>query len=109
MTVLEIGCFSGYSALAWYEGTKDTQAEIVTLELSPKMIAASRRAFQEYGVEDRVKLIEGPADQTYVSCQDSTKDSFCLLGRICCLHSSPPPSILARCAASIPCLLHNSA
>ncbi|KAK8043256.1 o-methyltransferase domain-containing protein [Apiospora phragmitis] len=62
--VLEIGCFSGYSALAWYEGTKDTQAEIITLELSPKMIAASRKAFEEYGVEDRVKLVEGPADQT---------------------------------------------
>jgi len=62
--VLEIGAFSGYSALAWYEGTKDTQAEIVTLELSPKMIAASRQTFAKYGVEDRVKLIEGPADQT---------------------------------------------
>ena len=32
--ILEIGCYSGYSALAWYEGTKETQAEIVTLELS---------------------------------------------------------------------------
>ncbi|KAK8095675.1 o-methyltransferase domain-containing protein [Apiospora kogelbergensis] len=62
--LLEIGCFSGYSALAWYEGTKETQAEIVTLELSPKMIAASRKAFQEYGVDDRVTLIEGPADET---------------------------------------------
>lgn len=65
--VLEIGCYSGYSAIAWYEGTKETQAEIVTLELSPKMIAAARQAFKTYGVEDRVKLIEGPADQTYVS------------------------------------------
>ncbi len=60
--VLEIGCYSGYSAIAWYEGTKETQAEIVTLELSPKMIAAARQAFKTYGVEDRVKLIEGPAD-----------------------------------------------
>jgi predicted O-methyltransferase YrrM len=65
--VLEIGCFSGYSALAWYEGTRDTQAEIVTLELSPKMIAASRQAFKKYGVEDRVRLIEGPAGETYVT------------------------------------------
>ncbi|KAK7955612.1 o-methyltransferase domain-containing protein [Apiospora aurea] len=62
--VLEVGCYSGYSALAWYEGTKATQAEIVTLELSPKMIAASRQAFEKYGAEDRVKLVEGPADQT---------------------------------------------
>ncbi|KAL2140869.1 hypothetical protein VTI28DRAFT_3160 [Corynascus sepedonium] len=62
--VLEIGCYSGYSALAWYEGTRDTQAEIVTLEYSKKMIAASREAFKKYGVDDRVKLIEGPAEQT---------------------------------------------
>ncbi|KAK4174352.1 S-adenosyl-L-methionine-dependent methyltransferase [Triangularia setosa] len=62
--ILEIGCFSGYSALAWYEGTRDTKAEIVTLEYSPKMIAASREAFKKYGVGDRVKLVEGPAEET---------------------------------------------
>ena len=63
-SVLEIGCYSGYSALAWYEGTKDTKAEIVTLEYSSKMIAASREAFAKYGVEDRVTLVEGPAEKT---------------------------------------------
>jgi predicted O-methyltransferase YrrM len=36
----------------------------VTLELSPKMIAASRKTFEKYGVGDRVRLIEGPAEQT---------------------------------------------
>lgn len=30
------------------------------------MIAASRKTFKEYGIEDRVTLVEGPADQTYV-------------------------------------------
>jgi predicted O-methyltransferase YrrM len=63
-TVLEIGTYSGYSAIAWHEGTKDTKAEIVTLELSPKMIAASRAAFKQFNVEDRIKLVEGPADQS---------------------------------------------
>jgi predicted O-methyltransferase YrrM len=62
--ILEIGCYSGYSALAWYEGTKSTQAEIITLELSQVMIDASKAAFKKYGVNDRVKLIEGPADQS---------------------------------------------
>lgn len=61
--MLEVGTYSGYSAIAWHEGTKDTQAEIVTLELSPKMIAASREAFKKFGVEDRVRLIEGPANE----------------------------------------------
>ncbi|KAF4547718.1 O-methyltransferase-like protein [Elsinoe fawcettii] len=62
--VLEIGCYSGYSAVAWYEGTKDTQAEIITLELNKKMIAASKAAFSKLGVGDRIKLIEGPAQES---------------------------------------------
>ncbi|ROW17648.1 hypothetical protein VPNG_00858 [Cytospora leucostoma] len=82
--VLEIGAYSGYSALAWYEGTRDTQAEIVTLELSPKMIAASRQTFEKYGVGDRVTLVEGPADQTLKSLKgefdlifvDANKDGY---------------------------------
>ncbi|XP_044714532.1 o-methyltransferase domain-containing protein [Hirsutella rhossiliensis] len=40
--ILEIGCYTGYSALAWYEGTRKTNAEIISLEADPKMIAASR-------------------------------------------------------------------
>jgi predicted O-methyltransferase YrrM len=43
-----------------------TQAEIITLELDPMMIAASRRTFDRYNLNDRVKLIEG-------SAQDSLK------------------------------------
>lgn len=62
--ILEIGCYSGYSALAWYEGTKDTQAEIITLELSQVMVDASKTAFEKAGVTDRVKLIEGPAEKS---------------------------------------------
>ncbi|KAI4161549.1 MAG: hypothetical protein L6R39_000039 [Caloplaca ligustica] len=62
--VLEIGCFTGYSALAWYESTVSTQAEIITLELDPKMIAASRRTFDKYKLNDRVTLIEGPAQDS---------------------------------------------
>lgn len=63
-SVLEIGCYTGYSALAWYESTVSTQAEIITLELDPKMIAASRRTFDKYGLNDRVTLIEGPAQDS---------------------------------------------
>lgn len=61
MVVLEIGCYTGYSALAWYESTASTQAEIITLELDPQMIAASRKTFDKYKLNDRVSLIEGPA------------------------------------------------
>lgn len=64
VAVLEIGCYTGYSAVAWYESTVSTQAEIITLELDPKMIAASRRTFDKYQLNDRVKLIEGPAQDS---------------------------------------------
>ena len=64
MLVLEIGCYTGYSALAWYESTVSTKAEIITLELDPKMIAASRRTFDKYKLNDRVTLIEGPAEES---------------------------------------------
>ncbi|KAL8925530.1 MAG: hypothetical protein Q9208_003421 [Pyrenodesmia sp. 3 TL-2023] len=62
--VLEIGCFTGFSAMAWYESTVSTQAEIITMELDPKMIAASRRTFDKYQLNDRVTLIEGPAQDS---------------------------------------------
>ena len=62
--ILEVGCYSGFSAVAWYEGTKQTGAEIVTLELSSDMIRASRKTFDDLSLNDRVKLIEGPAAES---------------------------------------------
>ncbi|KAI3319857.1 O-methyltransferase [Xylariaceae sp. AK1471] len=62
--ILEIGCYTGYSTLAWYESTKQVNAEIITLELDPMMIAASRRTFDRYGLNDRVTMIEGDALQS---------------------------------------------
>ena len=64
IVVLEIGCYTGYSALAWYEATESTQAEIITLELDKKMIQASRRTFDRYKLNDRVTLLEGPAQKS---------------------------------------------
>ncbi|EEH46741.2 uncharacterized protein PADG_02839 [Paracoccidioides brasiliensis Pb18] len=62
--ILDIGTFSGYSALAWYEGTRETHAEIITLEVSPEMIAVARGVFDKYNVNDRITLIEGPAAES---------------------------------------------
>lgn len=50
--------------MAWYESTVSTKAEIITLELDPKMTAASRRAFDKYKLNDRVTIIEGPAEES---------------------------------------------
>lgn len=82
--ILEFGCYSGYSALAWYEGTKTTGAEIITLELSQVMIDASRKIFDKYNVNDRIKLIEGPADNSLdtltgtfdIIFMDANKDGY---------------------------------
>ncbi|KAG8529638.1 uncharacterized protein KY384_005119 [Bacidia gigantensis] len=62
--VLEVGTFTGFSALAWYEGTKATQAEIVTLDLPGDMMDKTREFFKEVGVDDRVKSVVGPAVET---------------------------------------------
>ncbi|KAI0415255.1 O-methyltransferase [Xylaria grammica] len=51
------------SALAWDEATEN-KAEIITLELDPKMIAVSRETFNKHNLNDRVKLVEGPADES---------------------------------------------
>lgn len=50
--------------MAWYEATEATKAEIITLELDPKMIAASRSTFEKFKLNDRVTLIEGPAQES---------------------------------------------
>ena len=62
-TVLDVGTFSGFSALVWYEATRKTQCEIVTLELSKQMIAVAEDVFERRGVGDRIKMIEGPASE----------------------------------------------
>ena len=82
--VLEFGAYTGYSALAWYEGTVGTGAEITTLELDPSMVAATRRTLERYGIGDRVTLIEAPAQETVQKLEgtfdlifvDANKDGY---------------------------------
>ncbi|KAL8953258.1 MAG: hypothetical protein Q9222_000863 [Ikaeria aurantiellina] len=62
--VLEIGTFTGFSALAWYEGTKATEAEIVTLDIQSEILKTTSTLFKELGVDDRITLVEGPAATT---------------------------------------------
>uniref|UniRef100_L7J323 O-methyltransferase n=1 Tax=Pyricularia oryzae (strain P131) TaxID=1143193 RepID=L7J323_PYRO1 len=82
--VLEIGCFTGFSAMAWYEATVGTRADITTLELDANMIRASRRTIDHFGLGDRVRLLEGPAaesietltDQFDLVFVDANKDGY---------------------------------
>ncbi|KAL6721254.1 arylformamidase [Lecanora helva] len=63
-SVLEVGTFTGFSALAWYEGTRATEAEIVTLDIRGEVLAFTRKMFEEMGVDDRIKIKEGLASES---------------------------------------------
>ena len=70
--------------MAWHESTAALGTEIITLELDPKMIAASRRTFDKYRLNDRIKLIEGPAGESILNLTgqfdlvfvDANKDGY---------------------------------
>jgi len=61
--VLEIGTYSGYSALAMAAGL-GAEGRIVTLEADPEHASFARRTFSESPHADRIELIEGPAAET---------------------------------------------
>lgn len=58
--VLEIGTYSGYSALSMARALPDGGA-IVTCELDPELVAFARRHIEEAGFGDRIEVREGPA------------------------------------------------
>jgi caffeoyl-CoA O-methyltransferase len=61
--VLEIGTYSGYSALAMAAGL-GPDGRIITLEANPEHAEFARHAFVESPYADRIELIEGPAAET---------------------------------------------
>ncbi|KAL9034182.1 MAG: hypothetical protein Q9214_007162, partial [Letrouitia sp. 1 TL-2023] len=58
---LEVGTFTGFSALAFYEGTRSTNAEIVTMDVRGEVLQFTRKMFQDVGADDRIMVMEGPA------------------------------------------------
>lgn len=64
--MLEIGTYTGFSAVAWYNGTRATNAEIVTLDLQCEVLEHARKYFKEIEADDRITVIEGPAAETLV-------------------------------------------
>lgn len=71
---MEIGSYSGFSALAWYEATTKQNAEIITLEIEQRMIDATKRTIERNNMQDRVRLLEGPAQDTLKTLQGSSFD-----------------------------------
>jgi O-methyltransferase len=58
--ILEIGCFTGYSAL-WMALAQQPHGRVITLDVNDDWAALGRAAWREAGVEDRVELRLGPA------------------------------------------------
>ena len=61
-SVLDLGSFTGYSALAWKEGMKAWGGEVCTVEVDPSMIEACKTAFRKYDEEQKIHLLEGSAN-----------------------------------------------
>jgi caffeoyl-CoA O-methyltransferase len=58
--ILEVGTFTGYSALSMAEGLAP-DGRLITLELDPDHAAAARANFAASPFADRIELLEGPA------------------------------------------------
>ena len=65
-SVLEVGTFGGYSAIAMAAGLAPG-GRIVTCELSPEHAAFARRHIAASPYADRIDVIEGPAIETIAS------------------------------------------
>jgi caffeoyl-CoA O-methyltransferase len=61
--VLEVGCFSGYSAISMAAGLPPG-GTITTCEISPRHVEFARRHIEEAGLSDRIEILEGPAGET---------------------------------------------
>src|SRR6202142_717897 len=59
-SVLEIGTFTGYSALAMAAGLPD-DGSIISLEIDPHHATVARGNIAAAGQESRISVIEGPA------------------------------------------------
>ena len=70
--VLEIGTYSGYSALSMARALP-AGGRIVTCEIDPERVAFARRHIEKAGWDDRISVREGPALDT-VSSLDGPLD-----------------------------------
>ncbi|KAF7716751.1 O-methyltransferase [Penicillium ucsense] len=58
--ILELGTFTGVSALVFYEATKEAQAEIVSMDMSETYLQYAQDAFRRYGADHQIKTVKGP-------------------------------------------------
>lgn len=61
--ILEIGCAIGYSSI-FFTTVLENNVEIITTERNPLMIEKARENISIAGLEDKIKLLEGDAEET---------------------------------------------
>ena len=62
--ILEVGTAIGYSALLMGQNLEGDWS-ITTMERNPQMIEKARENFRKSGLEDRIRIIEGDARETF--------------------------------------------
>ncbi len=68
-TILEVGMFTGYSALMMAEGLPEN-GRLITCEIDPKAEAIARRYFAESPYGDKIAVRMGPALETIETLSD---------------------------------------
>jgi caffeoyl-CoA O-methyltransferase len=58
--ILEIGTFTGYSALSMAEGLPE-EGQIISLDINPKHIAMASQFIHRSPYDKKIRIVEGPA------------------------------------------------
>jgi predicted O-methyltransferase YrrM len=58
--ILEIGTFTGYSAICLAKGLED-EGLLYTIEINEEMVDFAKSYFQKAGLQDKIKQLHGPA------------------------------------------------
>ena len=74
--ILEIGCFTGYSALAMALAQGEQRGSMVTCDVSEDWTRIAKRYWKEAGVDDYIDLRLGPAQQSLQHLLDSGHSNF---------------------------------
>lgn len=73
--VLEVGTYTGYSALCFAEGLAEG-GKVVTLDVNPEIEEIATRYFKEAGMQDKIQLVIGDAMEYIDSIEEEIDLAF---------------------------------
>jgi caffeoyl-CoA O-methyltransferase len=82
--ILEIGTFTGYSAICLAQGL-NTGGKLITLECNPEMVDFARPYFEEAGLSEKINMLTGDATELISTLEcpfdlvfiDADKENYC--------------------------------